>query len=381
MIQEFTRILTAGAIGLLFHAHSVGATDEQTKSPNALAAESAAIVGAPAASEKGAEASTNLAHANALSQAFRAAAAKMLPSVVTVRVPVQAQRRDGGVIGVLEGEEHPRFQSLGSGVIISSDGLVMTNNHVIGDAKNVLVELSSGREFSTKDIRTDPKSDLAILRLDSSETFPAAEIGNSEDLMVGDWVLAIGSPFELSATVSAGIISRKGSNIADLLKGQFLQTDAAINPGNSGGPLVNLQGKVVGINTAISSQTGTFMGVGFAIPMNRAKWVRDELLAHGKVRRAVLGVKAGPIPQDIADKLEENLRGGAYVSVVTYGRPAQKAGVQVGDIILKLADQKVVSGFSLADVVEQCPVGQPLQLMLLRNGERVELMINLEAVE
>lgn len=383
MISRMIRGLLATNMLLVIASPIVrGAMDESEKP--------AVVQSPPLVTEKAEQAAdkqASVAHAHALSQAFRSAAAKMLPSVVTVRARMETAKSNNGILRVLESEEHEMYQSLGSGVIISADGLVMTNNHVVANAQEVQVQLSSGREYFATDIRTDPRSDLAILRLDTEDTFQGAEIGNSDDLIVGDWVLAIGSPFELDATVSAGIISRKGSmrgrgsSFNDLVKGQFLQTDAAVNPGNSGGPLVNLEGKLVGINTAISSLTGTFMGVGFAIPVNRAKWVKDELQAHGKVRRARLGVGTDPLPQHVADEFNIPARRGAYVKRVRDGSPAEKAGVKFGDVLVELADQRISSNGELAEIVEQCPVGQPLKLVLLRQGQRMELIVDLEAEE
>ena len=172
----------------------------------------------------------------------------------------------------------PQRQGLGSGVIIDPSGIILTNNHVIDGADEVIVELADGREFRANDVRTDPQTDLAVLRIKVDEPLPAAQLGDSAAMDIGDWVLAIGCPFELDLTVSAGIISGKGRALAAGRRANFLQTDAAINPGNSGGPLVNLDGEVVGINTAIASSTGTYQGVGFAIPSDLAKWVMAQLI-------------------------------------------------------------------------------------------------------
>ena len=189
--------------------------------------------------------------------------------------------------------EHPAIPQVGSGVIIDASGVILTNNHVVQDAEEIVVRLADGQELKAVDVKTDPLSDLAIVRIkpDPGQTLRAARLGDSEALKIGDWVIAIGSPFELEATVSAGIISGKGRGIEKIRRGKLLQTDAAINPGNSGGPLVNLEGEVVGINTAIASSNGGYQGIGFAIPTDRAKWISQELLTRGTVRRAYLGIR------------------------------------------------------------------------------------------
>ncbi len=255
-------------------------------------------------------------HAKSLSRAFRAAAFKASPSVVTILAHSRGRAADPTALRDLlrdprfrelfpdglppeeeveppaEGEE-PEFQSgVGSGVIIDETGVILTNNHVVQGASRVLVRLSDGRELEASDIKTDPLSDLAVLRVRAEAALPAAELGDSDELEIGDWVIAIGSPFELEATVSAGIISGKGRSIRQIQRGSLIQTDAAINPGNSGGPLVNLQGQVVGLNTAIASNSGGYQGIGFAIPVNRAKWAAKELLTRGMVRRAYLGIRS-----------------------------------------------------------------------------------------
>ncbi len=327
-----------------------------------------------------ADAQASIASAKALSIAFRDASARMLPSVVTIRTRMPKEETERGILDVLEGDEHDTFETVGSGVIISADGLIITNNHVVERARDVQVELSNGVQLAAKDIRTDRASDLAILRAVTDKKLPPAEIADSDELMVGDWVLAIGSPFALQSTVSAGIISGKGRGLGRVqgqpVRGQFLQTDAAINPGNSGGPLVNLEGKVIGINTAISSATGTFNGVGFAIPIKRAFWITSELVEHGKVRRAMLGVRTNSIPQDLLDKLDIANSQGAYVDSVV-GDPAAKAGIQSGDLIVELDNVQVASHTALPDIVEQCPIGKPLKLIVQRDGKRIELTVEL----
>jgi len=249
-------------------------------------------------------------HAKALSQAFRQAAREVQPAVVTIIShfkqseldplrQLRQQPRNGrpGPAFPREGEpdENGMPTNVGSGVIFNDRGLVLTNAHVVRNAEKVMVRTSDGNEYTATDIRADSASDIAVLKIESPSKFPVAKLGDSTKLDVGDWVIAIGSPFELEATVSAGIISAKGRTIGHIERGRLLQTDATINPGNSGGPLVNLNGEVVGVNTAIATNTGVFAGVGFAVPINLAKWVSTELLEHSKVRRAWLGVSIGDI--------------------------------------------------------------------------------------
>lgn len=315
-----------------------------------------------------------IAKARELSQAFNQAAEHVLPAVVTVLGTSKDSNRSVLTkLDILDGDR--RFDSVGSGVIIESDGLIVTNAHVVDDVTNALVRLADGREFQAGNIRMDKASDLAILRIECPTPLTIAEFGNSDKLLVGDWVLSIGSPFNFEQTVSAGIISGKARRIENGGKGQFLQTDAAVNPGNSGGALVNLDGELIGINTAISSTSGFFQGVGFAIPINRVKWVVSELKERGEVRRASLGIRIDPLPQVIADELKLPVRGGLYVTRVTPNKPAANAGLQVGDVVLELASQKVRSPADFATIVEQLSVGMPHPIVILRDGKRMELTV------
>ena len=194
--------------------------------------------------------------------------------------------------------------------------------------------MADGREFTAEDIRTDPQTDLAILRIKGAGDLQAAKLGDSDGVQIGDWVLAIGNPFQLEASVSAGIISAKGRSLGAASRASFLQTDAAINPGNSGGPLVNLRGEVVGINTAIASSSGGYQGIGFAIPVNLAKWVSNQLIDNGSVSRAGLGVSISPVTQESAEMLNIDPRTpGVVVQQVGEGTPAERAGIRAGDVI------------------------------------------------
>jgi serine protease Do len=320
-----------------------------------------------------------IAHARALSRAFRDSAQRALPSVVTVFSRTSRPEQQSSVLDVIGGEDEQRFDSVGSGVIVDSDGLILTNHHVIADATLIEVRLADGRQFTADDTQSDPGSDVAILRIHVDEELPHAELGNSDELYVGDWVLAIGSPFTLESSVSAGIISGTGraTRLSRLVSGLFLQTDAAINPGNSGGPLIDLEGRVVGINTAISSRTGGFEGIGFAIPISRANWIKEELLKFGKVRRGYAGVRTSDVPYDVAKQLDMPPNAGAMVLSVVPEYAADKAGLESGDVIIDLAGQRVDSAGSFAEAVQQSPIGQPLELTIIRHGERQMLTIEL----
>ncbi|MFM8893671.1 MAG: Do family serine endopeptidase [Planctomycetia bacterium] len=378
-----------------------------------LAATAAAVVGLGfmipvVRGEETAATAEALSHATALSKAFRHAAEHAMPSVVVVRSETKArkpvagrgpqqdrQRQRGGEQanpfrgtpfedffrdGVPEGAEpgegrQPRRSGVGSGVIVDAQGLVLTNNHVVADADTVTVELPDGREFKAVEIKTDPDSDLAVVKLEKADDLPVAKLGDSDKLEIGDWVIAIGNPFELETTVSAGIISGKGRELGGIRRAKFLQTDAAINPGNSGGPLVNLAGEVVGINTAIASNTGAYQGVGFAIPINLAKWVSGQLIAKGAVERGYLGVAIGPISAEMAGKLGVKSRKGVLVTEVMEGTPAADAGVQDLDVITAFDDQAVDGPRSLQEIVERSALDKQHKLTVLRDGKPVTIAI------
>jgi serine protease Do len=270
-------------------------------------------------------------------------------------------------------------RQVGSGVVIESKGIVVTNNHVVDGADEVIVRLSSGRELKVSQTKTDPMSDLAVLQVEVDDPLPTAKLGDSDSLEIGDWVIAIGSPFELEATVSAGIISGKGRGIDKIQRGRLLQTDAAINPGNSGGPLVNLDGEVVGINTAIASINGGYQGIGFAIPINRVKWVSQELLTTGHVRRAFLGIRINDLTPELAGRVGLPPRAGVLVIDVGRDGPAERAGLRGNDVILSFAGVPVRGPRDLQDAVEQKPVESRQAVQVYRDGKRLELQVTLEA--
>jgi serine protease Do len=309
-----------------------------------------------------------------LALAFQAASSKMMPSVVTVL----SKRKD--VDGTLEeldwlSEDSAEDYDLGSGVIITSDGLCVTNHHVVKFGKSIRVRLSDGRTMMGSDLRSDPSSDIAVFKLLSKQPLPAATMGDSDQLFIGDWVMAIGSPFSLDQTVSVGIISSKGRSMRKLLEGQLLQTDATINPGNSGGALLDLNGDLVGINTAIATTSGQFQGVGFAIPIRRVQWITKELVENGKVRRSKMGVRVDRIPQDLADELNLGVQSGVYVTRVMPDNPAEQSGVLLGDIILSVGDQKVPTPDDFRSLVEQLPADRDYSLKILRDGAAIQLSV------
>ena len=346
-----------------------------------------------------------VAAANALSRAFRDAAGKATPSVVVVRSETKARNvtsngngqgrmdnpfrgtpfedffRDGMPegFGAPNGRMPPR-SGIGSGVIVDASGIVLTNNHVVEGADEVTVELTDGREFKAIDIKTDPDSDIAVVRLADADNLPTAALGNSDELEIGDWVIAIGNPFELETTVSAGIISAKGRELGRIRRAKFLQTDAAINPGNSGGPLVNLAGEVIGINTAIASNSGAYQGIGFAIPINQARWVSEQLIARGSVERGYLGVSIAPLSADMAAKLGAADRKGVLVTEVMPGTPAKEAGMQDLDVVVSFDGTPVDSPRTLQEVVERSAIGKQHNVVVLRDGREVTVKVEVKTL-
>ena len=267
----------------------------------------------------------------------------------------------------------------GSGFIVSADGYILTNNHVVADADRVTVKLLDNREFTARVVGRDANTDVAVIKIDADH-LPAVALGNSDAARVGDWVLAIGNPLEFQFTVTAGIVSAKGRELADLRDPQnpgysiqdFIQTDAAINPGNSGGPLVNIRGEVIGINSAIASQTGYYAGYGFAIPINLARRVMDDLIAHGRVERAVLGVSIAPITPEDADYVGlREIRGVVVKDYSNKNSPARAAGIQPGDVIVALNDSTIDHVGQLQQMVGFRRPGEVVHVTVVRHaGER-----------
>ena len=246
-----------------------------------------------------------------------------------------------------------QLTGIGSGVIVSKDGMIITNNHVITGAKRVVVKLADETEVEATAVRGDADSDIATLKISREGGFPAVELGNSDLLEIGDWVLAIGSPFRLEATVSAGIISAKDRALRRIRRGRLLQTDAAINPGNSGGPLIDLDGRAIAISTAIASRNGSYQGIGFAIPINQAKWIADELAQHNRVRRAAIGIRMAELNPKIAGKFKLPVGLGVLAYQVTRNSAAERAGIKPLDVILEFAGEKVSDPGSFQEIVER----------------------------
>jgi serine protease Do len=274
--------------------------------------------------------------------------------------------------GMPQGRESRRIQGAGSGVIISTDGYILTNDHVVEGAKEVTVTLANKQEYKAKVVGRDPKTDLAVVKVEVPDSLPAARLGDSDQLKVGEWVLAIGNPFGLSHTVTSGIVSAKGRVIGAGPYDDFIQTDASINPGNSGGPLVNMKGEVVGINTAILPQG---QGIGFAIPVNTAKPLIPQLESKGVVTRGYLGVTIQSLSPELAKALKLKDTEGALVADVVAGSPAENAGVRGGDVIVAYNGRTVEDSHSLPAMVAATPVGQNATVTILRQGKKQDLSV------
>jgi len=259
-------------------------------------------------------------------------------------------------------------QSLGSGFIISSDGYLLTNHHVVKDADEIIVKFSDRRELEAKLIGSDPRTDIALLKVAASQ-LPAVSIGAPEKLQVGEWVLAIGSPFGFEQSVTAGIVSAKGRSLPNGNYVPFIQTDVAINPGNSGGPLFNMQGQVVGINSQIYSRTGGFMGLSFAIPIDVAMDVVNQIKAHGKVEHGWLGVQIQDVTRELAESFGMKKPEGALVSKIIPGSPAEKSGLQIGDIITEFNGQSIASSGDLPPLIGRSTINDNASLKIIRQGE------------
>src|SRR3989339_217300 len=322
---------------------------------------------------------------------FADLAERLKPSVVNISTTKII--RGGGVRSPFEGSPLGRYfggddfferffgdtpqrefkqKSLGSGFIISHDGYIFTNNHVVEQADKILVKLSNGKEYDAKVIGKDAKTDIALIKIKPSESLPVADTGDSDKLRVGDWVMAIGNPFGLEQTVTVGIVSAKGRVIGAGPYDNFIQTDASINPGNSGGPLFNMEGKGVGINTAIVAQG---QGIGFAIPISMAKTILPDLKATGKVTRGWLGVSVQDITEDIAKSMKLKDRNGALISDVFKGYPADKAGLKSGDVITEINGKEIKDTHELLIIIAAFRVGETVKIKILRDGQEKSVSI------
>ncbi|MBX8543101.1 DegQ family serine endoprotease [Pseudomonas cichorii] len=278
-----------------------------------------------------------------------------------------------------KGDRQREAQSLGSGFIISGDGYVLTNNHVIDGADEIIVRLSDRSELKAKLVGTDPRTDVAVLKIDG-KNLPTAKLGNSNKLKVGEWVLAIGSPFGFDHSVTKGIVSAKGRSLPNDTYVPFIQTDVAINPGNSGGPLFNMAGEVVGINSQIFTRSGGFMGLSFAIPIDVAMDVANQLKANGKVNRGWLGVVIQEVNKDLAESFGLDKPAGALVAQVLEDGPAAKGGLQVGDVILSANGQPIVMSADLPHLIGNLKDGSKAELEVIRDGKRQNLTVTVGAL-
>ena len=278
-------------------------------------------------------------------------------------------------------QESQGGEALGSGVVVDRAGYVLTNNHVVDKADRIQVKfMNDSTEYAAKLVGTDAATDLAVIKVEGKHDFVPLKIGNSDAVQVGDWALAIGSPLGFEATVTAGIISAKGRTMKDdntMQFQHFLQTDAAINPGNSGGPLLDMRGEVVGINTAIASRSGGYQGIGFALPINTAAGVYNQIIKNGKVTRGSIGIQFTPSDSDEARNLlkANGVTQGVFVQTVVAGGPSDKAGMKDGDIILSLNGKALMSGDDLVDAVTATPIGQAVNVTVLREGKRENLHV------
>ena len=320
---------------------------------------------------------------------FAALAESISPSVVniaTVSEPEQPQGRRRGGVDPFE-EFFPRrspSRSLGSGFILDEQGYIITNHHVVEGASKVVVKLHDESEHEAEVIGTDAKTDLAVIKIESVEGLEPVALGDSDQTRVGEWVLAIGNPFGLDHTVTAGIVSAKGRRInrPDASPyDDFIQTDAAINPGNSGGPLINMAGQVIAINSAIFSRGGGNIGIGFAIPVNMARRIVPQLKEHGRVTRGWLGVLIQPVTSDIAESLDLPEAAGALVAKVFEDSPAEEAGIEIGDVIVSFDGQKVEKSADLPSIVANTPVGKRVDVEVVRKARTKIIVVEIAKLD
>lgn len=341
---------------------------------------------------------------------FTQAAAMVTPAVVYIRTTYTADNSQNQQMDMFQqffGQRGQRMQAQpqmasGSGVIISPDGYIVTNNHVVEKADKIDITTNDHRHFKAKVIGTDPNTDLALVKIDATN-LPIVKLGNSDEVRVGEWVLAVGNPFNLTSTVTAGIISAKGRGLGlignddeDQQQGNpfaparrteptvrkgiesFIQTDAAINPGNSGGALVNTRGELIGINSAIASHTGSYEGYGFAIPVNLARKVLNDIKEYGAVKRGLVGVQFQQLDQDVADNLHIDRNTGLYVDEVVPGSGAEDAGIKKGDIITKVGGNNAYASSDLEETVARLKPGDKVNLTVLHNGAEKNVTVTLK---
>ena len=329
-----------------------------------------------------------------LQESFVSVAKSIKPAVVNIRTFNQTQKTHSGfhffnnkfsferLENFLDKIFKPKIYSvenLGSGVIVSPKGYILTNHHVIENAEHLLVQLSDNRSFEGTLIGTDKKTDLAVIKIDSFKSLPQAPLGDSDNIKVGQWVVAIGNPYGLDRTVTVGVVSAKGrSDLGITTYENFIQTDASVNPGNSGGPLLDLEGNVVGINTAIIGQ-GT--GIGFAIPIKMAKLISEDLIKNGKVERGWLGASIQPLTPELAKTFKTAFQKGVLVNEVIPKAPAHKGGLKQGDIIVVFDGNDVTSPKVLQKMVAFAKIGKTVEVKVLRNGEMKTIKIIVEKIK
>ena len=381
-------LVAAGAIGgavgaiTVNHNSAVAAGAQATLAPVAEAAAAAPVAGVPAAPAPVA--------AGVVLPDFTQIVSRNGPAVVNIRVMGSTKTAIQGrgqaapqfdeddpffeFFRRFQGPQNPRAQrdrpvfGAGSGFVISPDGVILTNAHVVRDATEVTVKLQDRREFRARVLGSDPKTDVAVLKIDA-KNLPVVPIGRSNELKVGEWVLAIGSPFGLDSSVTAGVVSAKGRSLPDDSNVPFIQTDVAVNPGNSGGPLFNTKGEVVGINSQIYSQTGGYMGLSFAIPIDVAFRIKDQIVKTGKVQHAKLGVAIQEVNQGFADSFKLDSPEGALVANVEKGGAADKAGIKAGDVIRKVNGQPIIASGDLPAMLSVAQPGDNVALDVWRDGK------------
>lgn len=304
---------------------------------------------------------------------FSEAAEKTIHSVVHVK-NVSYRTTSNPILEFYYGYQGAQQQEqigTGSGVIISEDGYIVTNNHVVKDASEIEITLNNKKSYKAKLIGTDSKMDIALLKIDADEKLPYTPFANSDNVKIGEWVLAVGNPYNLTSTVTAGIVSAKARNLSANGIQSFIQTDAAVNPGNSGGALVNTHGELIGINTMITSMTGSYIGYSFAVPSNITKKIIEDIMEYGNVQRAILGIEGGELNSKASQELGVSETEGFYVSNVTKNSGAEKAGLKKGDIIVKLDQQNITSFAELSGYVNTKRPQDIIQVTYIRDGKTV----------
>jgi serine protease Do len=279
------------------------------------------------------------------------------------------------------GQQQQEQVGTGSGVIISEDGYIVTNNHVVKDAKEIEITLNNKKTYKAKLIGTDSKMDIALLKIDADEKLPYSTFANSDSVKVGEWVLAVGNPYNLTSTVTAGIVSAKARNLDTKGIQSFIQTDAAVNPGNSGGALVNTRGELIGINTMISSMTGSYVGYSFAVPSNNARKIIEDIMEFGNVQRGILGVEGGELNGMASKELGVTQTQGFYINRVAKNSGAEKANLQKGDIIIKLDDQNIATFADLSGYVNTKRPNDKIQVTILRDNKTMVVPVVLSKNE